>query len=111
MLAVRFEITSDMINSDNMSEAINEGFDKSTNGNTKTIRTRIDHMLKTFSSEAIVPGNVFELLYVADKGTEIYKNGLLKTSIQGKDFKKAVFGIWLGENAINSGLKKDLVGN
>ena len=111
MLAVRFEITSDMINSDNMSEAINEGFDKSTNGYTKTIRTRIDHMLKTFSSEAIVLGDLFDLVYVADKGTEIYKNGLLKTTIQGKDFKKAVFGIWLGEKPINSGLKKDLVGH
>lgn len=111
MIAVRFEITSDMINSDNMSEAINEGFDKSTNGDTKAIRARIDELLKTFSSEAIVPGNVFELVYVSGKGTEIYKNGKLKTTIQGKDFKKAVFGIWLGENPINSGLKKDLLGS
>lgn len=111
MIAVRFEITSDMINSENMSEAINEGFDKSTDGNTKVLRTRIDNLLKTFSSEPIVPGNIFELVYVSGKGTEIYKNGTLKTTIQGKDFKQAVFGIWLGDNPINGGLKKDLLGS
>ena len=110
MMAVRFEITSDMINSDNMSEAINDGMEGSTNGNTAPIRTRIEKVLKTFSSEAINIGDVFELVYVPGVGTEIYKNAALKTTVTGQDFKKALFGIWISDNSINSGLKKDLLG-
>ncbi len=108
-MAVRFEITSDMINSENMSEAINEGFDKSTNENTSAIRIRIDKMLKAFSSQAISIGDLFEIVYAPGAGTAIYKNGKLKSTIEGLDFKKALFGIWISDNPINSGLKKDLL--
>lgn len=110
MMVVRFEITSDMINSDNMSEAINEGFDSSTKGNTSAIRTRIDKMLKTFSAEEIKIGDVFQIVYVPDLGTEIYKNAVLKSTIEGQDFKKALFGIWISDNPVNSSLKKELLG-
>lgn len=109
-LAVRFQITSDMINSDNMSEAINEGFESSTNGNTAPLRVRIDKVLKTFSSEAIVPGDLFELVYIPGKGTDIYKNGKLKSTVEGADFKKGLFGIWISDNPVNSGLRNDLLG-
>lgn len=109
-MAVRFQITSDMINSDNMSEAINEGFESSTKGNTAAIRARIDKVLKTFSSEAIVPGDVFDLVYVPGTGTEIYKNGKLKSTVEGTDFKKGLFGIWISDNPVNGGLKDDLLG-
>ena len=108
-MAVRFEISSDMINSDNMSEAINEGFDKSTNGNTSVIRQRIDEMLKTFSSEEILIGDLFEIVFTPDKGSEIYKNGELKSTIKGRDFKEALFGIWIAENSVSSSLKKQLL--
>ena len=108
-MAVRFEITSDMINSDNMGEAINEGFDKSTEGNTSVIRKRIDEMLKTFSSEEIIIGDLFEIVFTPDKGSEIYKNGKLKSTIKGLDFKEALFGIWIAENPVSSGLKKELL--
>lgn len=109
-IAVRFEITSDMINSENMSEAINEGFDASTNGNTAAIRTRIDKILKTFANEAIKIGDVFDLVYKPGVGTEIYKNTKLKSTIEGQDFKKALFGIWISDNPVNNSLKKDLLG-
>jgi hypothetical protein len=108
-MAVRFQITSSMINSDNMSEAINEGFDKSTNSNTSPVRVRIDKMLNTFSSEAINIGDLFEIVYIPGKGTEIYKNGKLKSTIEGIDFKQALFGIWISDNSISSGLKNDLL--
>lgn len=109
-MAVRFEITSSMINSDNMSEAINEGFDKSTNGNTSAIRERIDRLLKTFSSEKISIGDVFEIVYIPGTGIQTYKNGTLKVSLSGLDFKQALFGIWLSKNPISSKLKKGMLG-
>lgn len=109
-MAVRFEITSSMINSDNMSEAINEGFDKSTGGNTSSIRPRIDKLLKTFSSEKIAIGDTFEIVYIPGVGIQTYKNGSLKVSLDGLDFKQALFGIWLSPDPISSKLKKGMLG-
>ena len=109
-MAIRLEITSSMISSDNMSEAINEGFDKSTSGNTSAIRSRIDEMLKTFSSKAISIGDVFDIVYVPGLGTQTSKNGTLESTITGLDFKKALFGIWLSENPVQADLKKGMLG-
>ncbi len=109
-MAVRFEITSNMISSSNMSEAINEGFDKSTGGNTTAIRDRIDELLKAFSSEEIEIGDVFDIVYVPDVGTQTYKNGKLKSTLEGLDFKQALFGIWLSGNPIQGDLKKGMLG-
>ena len=109
-MAIRLEITSSMISSDNMSEAINEGFDKSTGGNTSAIRSRIDEMLKTFSSEGISIGDVFDIVYVPGLGTQTSKNGALESTITGLDFKKALFGIWLSDNPVQADLKKGMLG-
>lgn len=110
MMAVRLEITSNMISSSNMSEAINDGFDKSTGRKTSAIRDRIDEMLKTFSGEAIKIGDVFDIVYIPKIGTQTYKNGKLKNTLTGLDFKQALFGIWLSNNPVESNLKKGMLG-
>ncbi len=109
-MAIRLEITSSMIDSDNMSEAINEGFDKSTGGNTTAIRDRINELLKTFSSEAIRIGDVFDLVYVPGIGVQAYKNSSLKCTLAGLDFKQALFGIWLSDNPITEEVKSGMLG-
>ena len=110
-VAVRLQITSSMVSSDNMSEAIVEGFGKSTGGNTASLQKRIDTLITAFKKEAITEGNVFELKYVPKKGVETYKNGKLLTTIEGLDFKKALFGIWLSDNPVDADLKKGLMGS
>lgn len=110
IMAVHFEVTSSMIDSENMSEAINEGFDKSTDGNTAKIRARIDELLEAFSSEEITPGDVFDIVYVPNTGVRTYKNGTLKSTITGLDFKQALFGIWLSADPVSSKLKEGMLG-
>jgi hypothetical protein len=110
-MAVRLVITSNKINSSNMSEAINEGFDKSTGGQTEKIRSRIDELLKTFTSEGIEVGDVFNITYVPGQGVLTYKNDSLKSTIKGLDFKQALFGIWLSDDPVSSGLKSGMLGN
>ncbi|MCB0502758.1 MAG: chalcone isomerase family protein [Bacteroidetes bacterium] len=110
-MAIRMVITSNKINSNNMSEAIEEGFSKSTNGNPAPIQSKIDELVKTFSKDPIEVGNIFDLVYVPGEGVKSYKNGQLKTTIKGLDFKQALFGIWLSDNPVQSGLKNNLLGN
>ena len=61
-------------------------------------------------SDAIKVGDKFILVYVPEKGVVFYKNGEKKGVIEGYDFKKALFGIWLGDNPVDEGLKKGLLG-
>lgn len=110
-IGIRLQITSGMVSSDNMSEAIADGFKKSTGGKTEPIQSKIDEFVANFKKEAIVEGNVFELFYVPGTGVQTYKNGKLLTTIAGLDFKKALFGIWLGSDPVDSDLKKGLLGS
>ncbi len=109
-MAVRLHIISSMIDSDNMSEAINEGFVKSTGGNTAPVKDKIDAFIKVFA-EPIKVDDVFKLVYLPGEGVKIYKNEVYKSTVSGMDFKKALFGIWLGTDPVSGSLKKGMLGN
>jgi hypothetical protein len=107
-MAVKLHIVSSKINRDNMVEAINEGFTKSTGGNVAPIKAKIDQLLKAFTS--IKVGDIFDLVYQPGVGTSMYINGKIATTVTGHDFKKALFGIWLGASAVDDNLKKGMLG-
>ena len=65
---MRIHIVSSLITSDKMVEAVREGFQKSTGGNTTALKDRIEAFLKVFQKEAIVKGNFFDLTYVPNGG-------------------------------------------
>ena len=109
--AFRLTITSGVINSSNFSEAIEEGFGKSMKGNTAPLKTQIDKLVSTLKSEDIKEGDMFEMVYVPGEGVKAFKNGTLKVTIPGLDFKKALFGIWLGEDPVDADLKTGLLGS
>lgn len=108
---VQLQITSSVVSSSNMSEAIEEGFDKSLKGNTAPLKAKIDAFIATFKKEAIKEGDVFVLNYVPGLGVRTSKNNKLIATIEGEDFKKALFGIWLGPDPIDSGVKTGILGN
>lgn len=107
-MAIKLHIVSKMITSEKMVEAVNEGFEKSTNGNTAPIKKEIAKMLNFFK-EDIQKNDVFDLVYLPSKGVIAYKNGEEKGVVEGSSFKKALFGIWLSENPADSGLKEKLL--
>lgn len=109
--AFRLTVTSGVLNSNNFSEAIQEGFEKSLGGNTKALQAKIDEFINTFKKEEVKEGDVYELWYFPGKGVSSYKNGVLKSTVAGLDFKKALFGIWLSTNPVDEDLKKGLLGN
>lgn len=108
-MAIRLDIISGKINSDNMTEATLEGFDKATGGNTQPLQAEIDQFMAAFE-EKIVEGDRFTLLYKPQEGVKVYKNDELKTTVTGLAFKRALFGIWLGEEPAQKSLKHDMLG-
>ena len=109
--AIRMTITSSVLNSSNMSEAIQEGFGKSLKGNTAPLQSKIDAFIDIFKKDDIKEGDVFEIWYTSAEGVRGYKNGKLKGTVTGLDFKKALFGIWLSDTPVDADLKKAMLSN
>jgi hypothetical protein len=107
-MAIKLTIVSGLISSSKMIEAVDEGFKKSTGGNTTPLKDKIEKFKNSFSDE-IKKGDVFDIVYTGEK-ISVYKNNTLKSEIEGLDFKKAVFGIWLGNDPADSNLKDGMLG-
>lgn len=108
-MAITLDIVSGLITSEKMITAINEGFENSTNGNTKPLEAKIAEFKSTFN-ENIETGDHFVIAYVQNSGVEISKNGKKVKTIEGLDFKKALFGIWLGKKPADEDLKEGMLG-
>ena len=105
----KMQIVSSLITSKKMSDAVEEGFEKSTDGKTEGLRERIDKFKAIFSKEEIKKNDIYDIMYIPNKGVIVFKNGKIQPIIKGLDFKKALFGIWLGDQPADKNLKKDLL--
>ena len=108
-MALRLRIVSGMITTKKMIDAIDDGFKNSTGENINSFKIEIAKF-KSFFAEEIKKDDIFDIIYVPAEGISVYKNESLKGTIQGFDFKKAVFSIWLGEKPADSKLKKKMLG-
>ncbi len=61
------------------------------------------------SYRSVEPGDRYALTYVPGLGTELALNGRMLTRIEGEDFARAYFGIWLGRNPIDEKLRDALL--
>lgn len=106
---IHIEIVSGLITRENFLEAVNEGFEKSTGGNTAKFSSEIAAFVSSFSDE-IVKGDKIDISWNAEKGVIVIKNGKAFPSINGLEFKKALFGIWFGEKPADKKLMKGMLG-
>ena len=108
-MAIKLYITSSLISSKKMRNAVNEGFENSTKNNVIPIKKEIDEFIAVFKDE-INKGDVFEMVYIDSLGTKVLKNGKLSTTIKGFKFKRSLFGIWLCDEPAQESLKEDMLG-
>lgn len=109
-MMVQLDITSGMITSDRMIEAIEEGFDSATNGNTQPINSEIEQFISIFSEPIKIKDN-FQLLYQPQRGLTVLKNNkVINEQAISPTFKRALFAIWLGDKPAQKSLKKAMLG-
>ena len=112
MMAVRMHILYRRITHKQLIDGLRNGFNYSTGRNAeklKKLQTRIDKFLSFFVGKP----NKYDtatFLYIPGQGTHISINNTYKGYLPGLDFKKALFGIWLGTNPADKELKKGLLG-
>jgi len=108
-MSIKLHIVSKLITSDKMVDAVNEGFENSTSGNTKPLASKIEKFRSFFSAE-IKKNDVFDIVYIPETGVTAYKNDKELGTIEGMDFKKALFGIWLSNRPADDDLKEAMLG-
>ena len=108
-MALRIDVTSEMVTADAMKKALSDGLEKSTNNNTGPILNEIEQLSSSFNSD-VSSGDFYEFIYIPEIGTHVLKNDELVELIPGFDFKKAFFGIFLSDNPIQKNLKKAMLG-
>jgi hypothetical protein len=110
-MAIKIKIVSSLVTAERFKEACEEGFERTTNGNTKPLRPKIDLAYTAFAQQFNV-GDIFDIVYIKGVGTDFYKNGKLVTKVDGLDFKAALFGIWIIDKPShkNEKLRKGMLG-
>ena len=109
-MAIKLRMISGLVTGNLMKKSIEEGFQRSTRGNTAPIREKIDALIAVYDQE-IAADDVFDIVYVPETGLDIYKNGAHTETIRsGLPFKRALFGIWISDRPIQENLKRDMLG-
>ena len=109
-MAIRLRMVSGLVTRDLMKKSIKEGFQRSTRGNTASIREKIDALIAVYDEE-IATDDVFDIVYVPGTGIDVYKNGAHTETIRsGLPFKRALFGIWISNRPVQERLKRGMLG-
>jgi hypothetical protein len=80
------------------------------NNDTETVarlKPRIDRFNALY--EDVRPGDRYSITYIPAVGTELALNGEPKGTIEGADFARALFSIWLGQRPVSKSLKVALL--
>ena len=108
-MAFRIKITSKFVSQEKLVAGLQDGFNAATGGDTSGIAAEIQQFRGCFAGPVKL-NDVFILTYAPNTGVTVYKNGEVQGTVQGVAFKKAMFGIWLGNNPVDAGMKTKLVG-
>ena len=106
-MAIHIKIISNSVTRERFIESVNEGFANTSHG--KATKEDIKKFVGFFN-EAIKEGDKINLDYLPGKGVRVTKNGSLKGTIPGLEFKKALFSIWLGTPPVQENLKNEMLG-
>lgn len=106
-MAISIKLVSDKVTREKFIETVKEGFEKATAG--KASKEEIKKFTGFFT-DSFKNGDKINLEYVPNKGLEVKKNGKLLGTVEGLEFKKALFSIWLGSNTVDETLKNGLLG-
>ena len=109
-MAIKMRIISGMVSNSKLEEAVREGMDKSTGGKMDPYKDRLETLIDKGFKADVVDGDIFDLVYVPGEGTSLIKNNTTLVTVQGLDFKKALFGVWLCNDPADANLKKKMLG-
>ncbi|HZH02162.1 MAG TPA: chalcone isomerase family protein [Myxococcaceae bacterium] len=88
-------------------EAIRKGFERNARARMPALQARLDQF--TAKIPDVKKGSQLVITYQPGVGTQVSGAGE-STSVPGKDFADALLSVWLGDEPVDGGLKKGLLG-
>lgn len=109
VMGVRMHFVYKKVDGKDMAEMLTKGFENSTKGNMAPVKDNIAHLLSLLP-KTLNKNDIVDLIYQPGRGIVCNINGKYAGESAGLVFKRAVFGIWLGEKPVNEDLKKGMLG-
>lgn len=94
---------------EDMRKAWREGFDANSAAALPLLKERLERFNGWFDAD-LLKGEQVVLNYLPGQGTEVTIQGKVRGVIEGADFMRALWSIWLGEKPVDGGLKKAMLG-
>ena len=107
-MSIKLNIISKMITAEKLKQALKEGFETVEPAKLKRIEKEVEEFNGVFTDE-IQLGDIYS--FDAENGVVVVsRNGKHLITIDNQEFKEALFGIWLGDKAVDKDLKKGMLG-
>ena len=106
-MAIQLKLVSNSVTREKFVESVREGFNNASHG--KATKDQISKFINSFTS-AFKKGDKINFEYLPNKGVTVEKNGTQLGVIEGLEFKKALFSIWLGNVPADVNLKEGMLG-
>ncbi len=98
------------VSAEKLVDGWNEGFESNNSAEElRVLRESINRFNSFFTT--VRKGDVIRLDYTPEQGSRIWLNDMLKGSVAGEDFYRALLKIWLGSKPADAGLKDAMLGN
>lgn len=104
---INIKIISSMVTREKFNETVKEGFSKASHG--KATTEQMTAFKALFSAEIKNKDDIL-LIYRPNVGVQVMINGTFKGKVEGLEFKKALWSIWLGNAPADVKLKKKMLG-
>lgn len=95
------------VSHDEMAEALQQGFNRNGGGG-GALTARIARL--TGWMPELHEGSVVTFTYLPGSGVQVQTGGTVRGTIEGDDFARVFFSIWLGSTPPNAGLRRGLLG-
>ncbi|MFZ9889264.1 MAG: chalcone isomerase family protein, partial [Myxococcota bacterium] len=89
-------------------KTIREGFEKNSRAELPSLAARLDRL--TSALPDVKRGEVLTVTYVPGRGTTVQGPRNEAILLEGDDFMRALFSVWLGPRPVQSSLKRQLLG-
>jgi hypothetical protein len=94
---------------EDMRKAWREGFGANSAATLPQLKERLERFSGWFDAD-LLKGEQVVLTYLPGQGTEVTVQGKVRGVIEGADFMRALWSVWLGEKPVDGGLKKGMLG-
>lgn len=109
--AIRLNITSRLITTERLADALSEGFERATHGHTDEIQNSIHSFVAGMFTEAVSKGDQYTFVSIPGEGVYSFKNGKQVAANHDEAFRKALMSVWLGDEPTDAKLKQQMLHN